>query len=232
MGDSWEDEDFEIPILTGQLNAIVQDDEEDLTQSEKQSVPTTVAKSASALKREEELAAALENKIKLTMEANETAEERKIREKKQAEESDTQLAGELFQNDTNAATASSKPTSSLASLPLKTKQDHSNFGVMVSQRLSISSPFNLAAYYKSLSKVLVSPEMSLEVLDQIIADIQVIREDKARVTQKANKTTNKKKSKKEIEQEEKKHADKYNDGDIQTPVSKYDYLNDYEDDYM
>jgi hypothetical protein len=242
MGDSWEDEDFEIPILPSASQPIVashQDEEEDLTQIDAaklaaQSVKPSAAAVLQKEKKEKEQIQAFENKLKLSAEVDETSEQRKIRERKQVEEADNELTGELFQGKQGTEkinTVGASSLSNIASISLKTKQDHTNFGAVTSQRLAESSAFNISAFYKSLSKTLTKPSVTLEVLDEIIADIQSIRDSKAKEVKKAtSKAAVPKKSKKEIQQEEQKHSSVFGGGSY--GVDKYDHLNSLEDDFM
>lgn len=235
MGDSWEDEDFEIPILPASNVETRQDEEEDLTQIEtKLSSKPSAVLALQKEKKEKEQIQAFENKLKLSMEADETSEQRKVRERKQVEEADNELTGELFQGKQSAEKNNSAAASSLstiASISLKTKQDHTNFGTVTSQRLAESSAFNVSAFYKSLSKTLVKPSVTLEVLDEIIADIQTIRESKAKEVKKAaSKAAVPKKSKKELQQEEQKHASVFGGGSY--GGDKYGHLDSLEDEFM
>ena len=167
MGDSWEDEDFEVPILTPAAVPSSWEDEEDQVDLSVKVTKPTPAQVEAAKKKAKEDELALEAKIKLSLLEKETPEERKAREKRQVEEADNELTGELFSSSTKGKSvegSSGSLVKGIGSAVLKTKQDHTTFGVTVSQKLSESSAFNIAAFYKSLSKVLDSPTVTSEVV--------------------------------------------------------------------
>lgn len=232
----WDDDDFEVPVLPAAVTSIkppaFDDDEEEEDLALKEEVKSVITKpSATVLaaqkKKAEDEERALEAKAKLAAYENETPEQRKLREKLQAEQADAEIAGELFSGGKGgmAAEGTDSITKGLGSMTLKTKDDHTKYGNVTRQKLSGSSGFNVVAFYKTLSKVLDQPAVTGEMVDDIIKDLTAIRDSKA----KAAKTVVAKKSKKEIEKEEKAHADKFG-GSFK--ASKYDHLNDMEDDFM
>ena len=189
MGD-WDDDNFTVPDLLKKLPVVVPtswEDEEDeaLVEPEVKSSKLTPVQIESNKKKliEEELA--FQTKLKLSVLANETPEERKAREKRQVEEADNELTGELFDTGGSKSPTKTKEGTSdvstikgIGSTVLKTKQDHVNFGSTISKKLSDSSAFNIAAFYKSLSKVLESPSMTSEVIEEIFSEISKIKEAK------------------------------------------------------
>ena len=242
MSDSWDDENFEIPPLPlAQANSLKipanweDDEEEDLLKNELNqkvlpSKPSAAAIEAAERKaREDEIA--LQTKIKLSMQENETIEERRAREKKQVEESDTNLAGELFgsKKEKIADTSSVIVPKGIASTTLKTKQDHQTFGITVAQKLSDSSAFNIVAFYKSLSKSLESRTINSESIEEILSDIKRIKDEKLKLEKPAKQATTKK-SKKEILEVEKKHGEMYGNPSKNSKLEKYDHYADMEDD--
>lgn len=237
MSDSWEDEDFEVPVLAKPVAPSSWEDEEEdeVDLATKVSKPSPAAVEAALRKaREDELA--LETKVKLSLLEKETPEERKAREKRQVEEADNELTGELFGSGLSSPGVKSSVVSGsvrtglgVGSTVLKTKQDHTTFGVTVCQKLADSSAFNIAAFYKSLSKVLETPGVTSEVIDEIYAEISRIRENKLKL-EKPAKPAVAKKSKKDIKISEKKHSDVF--GGSSGGVGKYDHYNDMEDDFM
>ncbi|RYH26484.1 hypothetical protein EON65_14380 [archaeon] len=233
MGDSWEDEDFEVPAIANALSSLKaknDDDEEDETLKQSETVFSPITKSAGVLKREAEEAELRAAKMQESLHANETGEQKRIRERKQAEEADTKLAGDLFAG-TKATTEAAQPVSaakSIASVPLKTKEDHTKLGALLSKRLATSSAFNVSSFYKALIPTLDQPTITTEILDEIMRDIKVIRDSRA-VAEKAIKAAATKKSKKQLEAEARAHADKFGDSDR---VDQYDHYSNVEDDFM
>ena len=232
MGDSWEDEDFDVPTLPTPAPPANWDDEEDEVEIDPKIVPAKPSQSQidADKRRAEEAERALATKLKLAELANETPEEKRLREKRQVEEADNELTGELFGNGTTTkSSGASSPAMGIGSKPLKTKQDHLSFGTLIGQKLSNSSAFNLAAFYKTLTKSLDSPAVTSEVLNEILADITKIRDAKAKA-EKPTKQINTKKSKKDIKAAEKKHADVFGGSDY---VDKYDdQYGGMEEDFM
>lgn len=232
MGDSWEDEDFELPVAPVVNLKNDWDDEVDEAQVEAKpkAVQLTAAQIEAAKKKAQEADDALAMKVKLATLANETPDERRLRERRQAEEADNELAGELFDTQSHksgsVAGGSNSSTKGLGSVTLKTKQDHSSFGTATAAKLADSTTFNVGAFFKNLVKVLDTPNVSAETLDDILADINKIRDTKA----KAAKAVVVKKSKKDIKGIEKKHNDVFGGSDY---VDKYeDSYGGMEDDFM
>lgn len=208
MTDSWEDDEFEVPTLGKIEPPSNWDDEEDLVEVEKNIITTPsesqlLAQQRKAAEAEQALAAKLKN-AEL---ANETAEQKKLREKRQVEEADHEITGELFGVGGSKLRGDDAGSSrGIGAISLKSKQDHTSFGNTIAQKLSDSSAFNTAAFYKSLSKCLQQDTMTTQVLDEILNDIKKIRDAKAKVEKPAAVAVAKK-SKKAIKAEEKRHAD-------------------------
>lgn len=231
MGDSWDDDDFKIPDFNANANAskAAWDDEEDQVQIEHKAAPQTAAQVDALKKKDRDAELALEAKVKLSVTENETRDEKKARIKREQEEADHQLADELFATQPAVAVASLGTVSAakgLGALALKTKQDHSMFGTAAAQKLSESSTFNVAAFYKNLVKGLDHASITAETIDEILADIGKIRETKV----KAAKVVVTKKTKKDIAAEHRRHQDKFGASD---EVDKYDdAYGGMEDDFM
>jgi hypothetical protein len=92
MGDSWEDEEFEvsIPVATNSISSNWEDETDELENESTSSIkpidPVVLEKQKEALKKKEaEEAIVLANKVKAMEIANETPEQKRIREKQQAE---------------------------------------------------------------------------------------------------------------------------------------------------
>lgn len=236
MGD-WDDEEFEVPVVAPKAAVKAAWDDED----EIDNTPVVAAKPSAAVleaaakkARDEELA--LEAKLRNAALENETPEQKRLRERQQVEEADHAIAGELFggagtgKAPTSSIGSTSSSVKGLGAIALKTKQDHLTFGTTIAQKLSSSSAFNIAAFYKTLAKTLDQPTVTSEVLNEILAEINKIREAKLKLEKPAAKPTVAKKSKAAIAAEAKKHADKY--GGSYDDVDKYDHYNDMEDDFM
>lgn len=167
-------------------------------------------------------------KMKLAEIANETPDQRKLRERRQVEEADAVLAGELFDTQSQKSTSvgSVSAAKGIGALSLKTKQDHTSFGAATASKLSDSTTFNVGAFFKSVVKVLDNSTITAETLDEILADLNKIRDSKV----KAAKTVVGKKSKKDIKALDKKHNDIYGGSDT---VDKYEEAyGGMEDDFM
>jgi len=190
MSDSWEDEEVEIKLnISDKLNVnSVPSNWEDEDETVKEvvilpPVPTAQQVEAARKKKEEE-EEMLARKIQLALIENETPEERRLRERKQAEEADGQLAGEMFGNgkvesaDSLKAKKSASVTTGLAGLALKTKEDHNKFGIAVSAKLLESStPFHISLFLKECSDR-VKDKLTVECLDDIIQSLQAIKDTK------------------------------------------------------
>lgn len=231
MGD-WDDEDFEVPVLTNSTaNLSVSNGDEEEDEALKEAAPVVAVKAAGVIKKAQEEQEILANKMEHAMHENETRDEKRLREKRQAEEADVQLAGDLFQGSRAASEGPQQTVSavkSVASIPLKTKEDHSKLGTLLSKRLATSSAFNVAALYKALTPALNQGTITCEVLDEILRDIKAIRDAKA-IAEKPVKAAVVKKSKKEIEAEQKKHAAVFGGSE---DSGKYDHFSTLEDDFM
>jgi hypothetical protein len=189
----------------------------------------TAAQIEAARKKAQQAEEALSAKMKAAELANETPDERRIRERRQVEEADNELAGELFDTQSQksgSVVGSVSAAKGLGALSLKTKQDHTTFGTATASKLSDSSTFNIGAFFKSLVKVLDGPNVTAETLDDILADVTKMRDAKV----KAAKAVVGKKSKKEIKSIEKKHNDVFGGSNY---VDKYeDTYAGMEDDFM
>lgn len=179
--DSWEDADeteFAPPsIPTPKDNW--DEEEEDQTLIEQKAAlaamairPAPTPQQIEAQRKREELEEQrLQNQIKYAQMENETAEQRTLRERKQVEDADAALAEELFEAPSGPKRSVSS-SSGLASLNLKTKDDHVNFGIMASKKMAGSTSFCIAAFLKEILKG-NGPILSAESLTDISNEIQV-----------------------------------------------------------
>lgn len=226
--DLGDDEDFE-PVVVNKIipsaNLQWNDEEEDIVQQEVKPVVSAAALEAARKKAEKE-ELALQNQLKFSIQENETAEERRIRERNQVEEADHKLSSDLF--DKNGETKSQQNTNiaaGLGGIPLKTKQDHASFAILCSKKMTSSSSLMIATFYKGLFEK-VTDKLSTESIDEILEAINKVREERKKTEAKKQAP---KKTKKEIDAEKKKHADVFGDTNY---TSKYDHLTSLEDDFM
>jgi hypothetical protein len=239
MGDSWEDESFEVPSIVPVNSSSAKEswEDEDETVIEEKIVKTapTQAQIDAAKKKIEQEEILLQNHVKYSAYENETPEEKKLRERKQAEDEDIALAGEMFgklsTNNTLTNESSSKASSSgLGGILLKTKQEHINFSIMCSKKLADSTPLNIGSYLKSLMDKL-KDNLTIEMIDEITASLNKTKEDKKKF-EANNKNKTVKKSKKEISAENQKHRDVFGGLDDDDNNDKYDHYSNMQDDFM
>jgi hypothetical protein len=240
---SWEDEDFEvpavIPVVSLKKNWDEEEDEALIQETVFKPVAQTPAMIEAAAKKAAEQDALLQLKIQQSLLEKETPEDRKAREKKLLEDENNELTKDLFSglslekgstSEQAVVSVSSTKVSvkGLGGISLKNKQDHANFGVSCAQKLSESSAFNLAAYFKSLSDVLIKETVTTEVLEEILATITKIKTEKLKAEKPATKKKEKK-SKKDILNDNKYQADKFGDSIYH---DKYDSYTNLEDDFF
>lgn len=222
MGDNWDDEDFEIPVIAVSSLAPSNWDDEEEEVVKEEVVVSSAATLAAAAKKAEEAELKLINKMKYAQLENETPEEKKLRERRQIEEADNEITGDLFDGVEKPKTVlslggkSSLGSGGLASIPLSTKTDHSKFGQLVAKRFSDSTAFNIAAFYISLTDK-ISKKMSTETLDEVLAALNKVRAD--RKAEEPVKKISLKSTKKEIKAKEKKHNEIFGGSDT---YDKYD----------
>lgn len=245
--DDWENDDF-VPTLNTGASAVRE--EEDLLEKElnAQPVVSKLTEEQKAKKAAEGEAAFLK-KLEATKIKEETADERRRRERLQVEEADHELTNELFDGmsvppapaataskpvaaPTAPAASSAKPKSmatGLGGIPLTTNQDHFEFGNLVAVRLQDSTAFNVIAFYKGLSKLLKGSAITADSLDEISNQIKAIRDTKVKPV--AGK---KGEAPKESAADKKKKAKRHEElfGGEYDKADKYDAYNAIEDDFM
>ena len=249
--DDWEKDDF-VPTLPVLAGARKFEDEEDEAEVEAVVKPTVLtaaeqARRAQKLAEEEER---LATSLKFALLEGETEGERKARERRQIEEADHALTEELMGGGGGgggkAAAVAAKPAGDavksktaslgsassgggLASVALSTKQDHTNFGITCSKKLAESTPIYICAFFKALTERLPA-KMTGESLDEILAVLQKVREEKKKIEGEVAKTTTQKKTKKEVLAAEKKHNDVF--GGVKYKDDLSDRYADLEDSFM
>ena len=150
----------------------------------------------------------LASKVAALATSNESAEDRKRRERKQAEEADNALADELFDNVSSKGsgvdTGPGKKISGLGSTSLRNKQDHLNFAALVAAKLSDSTTFCLFSFYKELTDKIKS-SLALENLSEIIGILEALRVEKSKKEEVQKPVA--KKTTKQLKAERRKHED-------------------------
>lgn len=223
--DDWEDTDVSIVLNKNAAPQKQWDDEE-----EEEDVPAPVVKSAKQIEAEKKKAKdeeiALQIKLQNTLLENETAEQRRIRERKQAEEGDMALFAENL-GGTPKISSSSSATTGLGGIPVKTKEDHTKFAILCANKLEQSTSFNVAAFLKEFANR-TKAQLTLESLEEIIGNLSQMRDIKR---SESNRTNAKAKvTKKELKQKDKAHRDVFGGFEDEDEIDqKY---GNYEDDFM
>lgn len=184
-GGNWDDDDFEAPVLPA-ANVVANSEEEDedlvyneLNKKETSKGAPSKAAQAQARKNAAEEEAIL-NQVRNAGLKGETAEQKRLRERKQQEESDMAQAIDAFdgftvkteKKETMTHDVFVTLTKGIGSVILKTKQDHTNFGVNTHIKLLNSKASHIAAFYCALSEILRSNSFTLAILGPIIDDIK------------------------------------------------------------
>jgi hypothetical protein len=158
MGDSWEDSvDDEYlpppPSLGRQVTqppptrsaapASWEDEEDQVDQDIKQPVKSqaSAAVTQARLAKEQREEEALLNKIKYAGFESETAEQKKLRERRQIEDADEHLLMEMVGDGSAGSprsTSSSGGVGGLAGLSVKTKDEHVAFALLVAKKMEVS----------------------------------------------------------------------------------------------
>eukprot|EP01035_Chromulina_nebulosa_P017208 gene17208-22729_t len=231
MSDDWEDEDFEVPDLLSKVNIKQNDNNDD---EEEETVETTIIPTKSAATIELEAKKAKEEEIKLankllqTKLNNMTAEEKRLYDRNLIEEADKQIANELFGNSVdNSKRREEDIAKGLGGIPIRTKQDHSNFAILCSNKMDESTPFNIAAYFKELTEQ-IKFKLTLEGLDDIIKVLTEVRDEKKKTA--ATKAKTEKKTVKQLKKESQQHSDIFGGDDFYSNTDKYDQYDN--DDFM
>ena len=153
---SWEDEDEEEVVVK---------------------VAPSAAQVLAAAKKAKEEEIRLTNVLKFAILEDETPDEKRARERKQIEDADAELAGELFGGgkDSGSVTkASSSFSTGIAATTVKSKADHSSFGVLCAKKLGDSNSFNIGVFYKSWIEK-VQKNLNTETCDEMLLLITKVR---------------------------------------------------------
>lgn len=232
--DSWEDaaDDFvpNIPMPTGNWD----DEEEDETLKEEVVVPVELSAAQKSLikKREEQDELALINKVKNAQLENETSDQRKVRERKAIEDSDSLLADELFDNIDTAHQAKKAPKSTgggIAAINLSNKQDHISFGITVATKLEKSTAFCVTAFMKEVLNR-SQDKLSAEGLDELHAILTKLKDSRKIAEDAKLKDKGKPKSQKAEKAKAKLAKERF--GGEYDYADEYDGFSNLEDDFM
>ena len=184
MGDDWEDEvddDF-VPVVFKPAASKTNWEDEDEEEVAVKSAPSAAQVLAAAKKaKEEEIR--MTNVLKFAILEDETPDEKRARERKQIEDADAVLAGDLFGGKSSGAVpkaSSASFSSGIAAAPVKSKADHSNFGILCAKKLNDSNAFNIGVFYKSLTEK-VQKNMTTETCDELLLILTKVRNNRNRI---------------------------------------------------
>jgi hypothetical protein len=170
-------ENFSVPTFgSTAVVAPAAEEEEDLTLQELKAGPAVSAPSASQLaekerkiRQEEEM---LANKLKFALLENETPEQRKLREKKQQEESEMRLMKDDLFGLSEGTSSEASSSTGIAAIPLKTKQDHINFAITCANKLGPSTSIQASTYLMELTNRMKN-NLTTETLDALLSTLKV-----------------------------------------------------------
>lgn len=246
MSDSWEDDEWDTADLNldlggggadgggGAGGGGAFDDEVDEVEIEKVEVSTpseaTLAAKAKKIAEDEKV---LQNQVLYALQEGEGAEDKKARERRQIEEADNALTEELMGGGTKKKVGLSSGPTGIAGIPLNTKAEHTSFGITISKKMADSTPQYIAAFYKALTDRLPA-KMTGEVLDNMVAVIAQVRDEKKVMEGESAKALSKGKksaaAKKEAKAKEKKQKEIFGGSDQLDEY--YEAYGSLEDDFM
>ncbi|KAG5192717.1 eukaryotic translation initiation factor 3 subunit J [Tribonema minus] len=237
--DSWEDDDFTPPTLVPPKVTQSWDDEEE-EEDEEAAKPTqpTEKQLEQARKAREAEAMRIAAAHEAAQQEAETAEERRLRERRRVEESDHALTEDLFGGGGTAEAAEAPAQAGVEGIPLKTTQDHVKLALDLGEKLSkdgsSGSSGNILALLKELI-TRVEGKLSLEETNQLALHLNKFKDAKMVAEQKRQAILKKQKAaaaKRNAEKSKKKqHADLFG-GAYDGVGDQYDELaTNYEDAY-
>ena len=231
--DDWENDDA--PVLaptvfkapTAQSAPLCGDDEEDLTLLQKPEVSApSESQQAAARKKAQLEEEALASRIEFAKLENETPEERKIRERRQAEEAEARMmTGDLGGVAVEAPTTVSAARG-IAAIPVKTREEHKDFALTVANKLSNSTAICTTAFMTDLTNKL-QKNMTIEGLDALLVTLKATRDARKKAVK-----VDQRKTKKELRQEDEEHGDKYGRAQKDEVEAYYDSYSQMEDDFF
>ena len=173
--DDWEDDFVPAAPFANVKNDWEGEDEEE----EVAKVVVSAASIEAAAKKAKEEEIRLANVLKFAVLEDESPDEKKARERKQIEDADAELAGELFGGKSAgiAPKAAVSLSSGIAASAVKSKSDHISFGTLVAKKLTDSNAFNVGVFYKQLTEK-ISKNLTLESCDEVLAILTKVRNNK------------------------------------------------------
>ena len=234
--DDFDELDFDNLDLDGDLGGNNDDDEDvDLAEIEQankvdESKPSAAQLAAAEKKRKADNAA-LAAKIREEELANETPEQRKLREKAEIEAAQIDSVGDMFDDMEDGPRNNSKSTSegifSMGSTKLANKSDHEKFARALATKLESSTPIHVATVYDVLNLKLLS-KLDLNALESMLELVTKFRNDKKKLAAKDKSLAQKKKDAKVKKFKDKQHDDLFG-GDFS--AGKYEEYEQEEDFY-
>mmetsp|Transcript_8724 Transcript_8724/g.12106 ORF Transcript_8724/g.12106 Transcript_8724/m.12106 type:complete len:230 (-) Transcript_8724:238-927(-) len=196
MADSWEDDDFEpqLPVLNKAPTSWEDEEEED--EEETVRLPQKPTLSEATRKRLEAKAEAEKQaKLDSMLEENETAEDRKLRERRVVEEGDNELTNELF----GASPGAVDPDAVV--IKLKDLKDHLQLVQTLNDKMSKSKNNHIVAFTKEFLR---SNETVFEATDltDMITILTNQKETKLKAQRKPTVSKKEQKSKKQTKKEQ------------------------------
>lgn len=239
MGDAWDDEDFEVASLVPRPPpvAMAWDDEEE--EDEEGSRVLTVAEIETKKKRDQKMAAEMQKRKTEALEQavgdNETAEDKKLRERRQVEDADHELTDELFGG--GASAKANKKDDDMVSLKMKDLKDYLAVAMSLNERFDHKDTKNnhVVAFTK---EILRKGEARWETADLTEMILILQNQKDAKLKEAAAPTKGKKdvkvkakaKSKAELAKDKKTQYEKFG-GNFED--QEYDgYADKYEDDFF
>jgi hypothetical protein len=176
MGDNWDDDDFDasLPVapVSTKVPASWEEEDEALNQPEIIAPGPTLAQIEAARQKAQLEEDRLQNTLKYAETEALTEEEKKIKARKQVEEDDAKIAAELFEGPGSVKVSNKAKTSGLGGIVLKNREDHANFGILISTKMAESTSFCVTACLKEVLQR-NKDNLSAENLDELLALLQV-----------------------------------------------------------
>ncbi len=137
----------------------------------------SAAQLVAAKKKAQEEEELLANQLQYALQANETPEEKKLRERRMQEEAEVKLMAKemgvaVAGSDSPSAQSGVSIVSGVAGFSLKNKQDHTNFAITVANKMSSSTAICTTAFALELVGR-IKGNISPEGLDALIQTLTV-----------------------------------------------------------
>mmetsp|Transcript_15579 Transcript_15579/g.23208 ORF Transcript_15579/g.23208 Transcript_15579/m.23208 type:complete len:238 (+) Transcript_15579:82-795(+) len=233
--DSWDDDDFQVPIIDVKSKAKTswedeEEEEEEIKSSGKAKL--TEKQKEMAKKAKDEKINKIARKYEESMFQNETPEEKRERERKQVEEAEKLLAEELFIS--RDLTGSSKDEEG-REIQLKTTEDHVKIALELGEKMKkASKQSDILIFLKEVVSITQS-KLSSNELKQLSNQINAFEKSKKMEEERSKKLAAKLKmenDKKEAQKAKKKIAADVFGGDYDNVGDEYDEMGvEYSDKY-